>query len=257
MLSAKELKAQIKALGADLVGVARADSSLLGEHSEDPEKLLPGARSLISFGVSLNKAAVCSGNMRLNRHDSMCVYERLNQIGLETVRIFSKDGAKAISVPAYLPNDMSGEAKGMKGEMNHKTVGAIAGLGGIGLSRLLVTPEFGPFVRLGTVVTDASLSADEPLDENWCEECDACRNACPEEAIKEDGTLDYKACASRVLRSGLPGVIKAVRSLVGADQEGAKAVLYNPDFWDIWQATVSGIFYSCSECMAACPAGSK
>jgi epoxyqueuosine reductase QueG len=255
MLSANELKAQIKALGADLVGVASADSPLLGEHGEDPERLLPGVRSLISFGVPLNRAAVCSENMRLNRFDSMCVYERLNHISLETTRLLTAEGAKAISMPVYLPVDMAGEAKGLKGDINHKTAAAIAGLGSIGLSRLLITPEFGPFVRLGTVVTDASLSADEPLDENQCEDCDACRTACPVEAIKEDGTLDYKVCAARMLRSGLPGVITAVRSVVGANQDAAKAVVYNPDFWDMWQATVSGIFYSCSECMAACPAG--
>ncbi len=257
MLSANELKAQIKDLGADLVGVATADSPLWGEHGEDPEKLLPGAQSLISFGVALNRAAVCSGNMRLNRYDSMCVYERLNEISLETTRILAREGANAVSVSPYLPVDMAGESRGMKGDVNHKTAAAIAGMGSIGLSRLLLTPEFGPFVRLGTVVTDASLSADQPLDENPCEECDACRTACPVDAIKEDGTLDYKACAASMLRSGLPGVITAVRSLVGADQQGAKAVVYNPDFWDIWQATVSGIFYSCSECMASCPAGPK
>lgn len=257
MLSANELKEQIQALGADLVGVARADSPLLGEHGEDPEKLLPGAQSLISFGVALNRTAVCSGNMRLNRYDSMCVYERLNHISLETSRILTKEGAKAVSVSPYLPVDMAGESKGMKGDVNHKTAAAIAGLGSIGLSRLLLTPEFGPFVRLGTIVTDASLSADQILDENPCEDCDACRMACPVDAIKEDGTLEYRACAASMLRSGLPGVITAVRSLVGADQEGAKAVVYNPDFWDVWQATVSGIFYSCSECMVSCPAGSK
>ena len=257
MLSAKDLKEQIRALGADLVGVASADSPLLQEHGEDPEKLLPGAQSLVTFGVALNRAAVCSGNMLLNRYDSMCVYERLNHISLETTRILARGGANAVSVPTYLPVDMAGESRGMKGEVNHKSAAAIAGMGSIGLSRLLLTPEFGPFVRLGTVVTDASLSADQPLDENPCEECDACRTACPVDAIKEDGTLDYKACAGSMLRSGLPGVITAVRSLVDADQDGAKAVVYNPDFWDIWQATVSGIFYSCSECMASCPAGSK
>jgi epoxyqueuosine reductase QueG len=255
MLSAKDLKEQINTLGADLVGVASADSPLLKEHGEDPEKLLPGAQSLITFGVALNRSAVCSGNMRLNRYDSMCVYERINHIGLETTRILTREGASAVSVPAYLPVDMAGESRGMKGDVNHKTVAAIAGMGSIGLSRLLLTPEFGPFLRLGTVVTDASLNADQPRDENPCEDCDACRTACPVDAIKEDGTLDYKACAGSMLRSGLPGVITAVRGLVGADQGGAKAVVYNPDFWDTWQATVSGIFYSCSECMAACPIG--
>lgn len=256
MLSTVELKEQVQAMGADLVGVARVDSPLLREHGEDPDKLLPGAQSLISIGVALNRVAVCSGNLRLNRYDSMCVYERLNHISLETVRLLATEGAKGISIPPYLPVDMGGESKGMKGDINHKTVAAIAGVGSIGLSRLLVTPEFGPFVRLGTIVTDAPLGADQPLDENPCDNCDLCRKACPVEAIQEDGTLDSRACASSMLRSGLPGIITATRKLIGADENAVKGVVYSPDFWDIWQATVSGLFYSCSECMSSCPIGS-
>ena len=256
MLSAIEIKEQVQAIGADLVGIAGIDSPLLREHGEDPEKLLPGAQSLISIGVALNRAAVCSGNIRLNRYDSMCVYERLNHISLETIRLLTREGARAVSVSPYLPVDMSSESKGMKGEVNHKTVAAIAGLGSIGLNRLLVTAEFGPFVRLGTVITDATLSADQPLDENPCDQCELCRTACPVEAIQEDGTLDYRACVSNALSGGLPGVIAIARKFIGADEKEIKGAIYSSDFWDTWQSAVSGIFYSCSECMASCPIGS-
>ena len=256
MLSTIELKEKIQAAGADLVGVAEVDSPLLREHDEDPAKLLPDARSLISFGVALNRAAVCSGNLRLNRYDTLCVYESINRISLETVQMLVNQGAKAISVSPYLPLDMGPESKGMKGEVNHKTVAAVAGLGGIGLNRLLVTPEFGPFVRLGTIITDVSLGADGSLDENPCDQCGLCRTACPAEAIKENGTLDYRACTSHALNSGLPGVIATVRKLVGVDEKAVKDIIYNSDFWDIWQSTVSGSIYSCSECMASCPIGS-
>jgi epoxyqueuosine reductase QueG len=112
----------------------------------------------------------------------------------------------------------------MKGDINHKTVAAIAGVGSIGLSRLLVT---------------------------------ACRDACPVEAIKEDGTLDYRACAVNTLRNGIPGLIASTRKLAGADEKGVKGIVYGADFWEIWQATVSSSIYSCSECMGSCPAGSK
>lgn len=257
MLSATELKEQIQVMGADLVGVAKADSPLLQEHGEEPETLLPEAQSLISIGVALNRAAVCSGNLLLNRYDTMCVYERINHICLETTRLLSREGAKAVGVPPYLPVNMGAESKGMKGEINHKTVAAVAGLGGIGLSRLLVTPDFGPFVRFGTVVTDASLSADQPLEENPCDQCDSCRMACPAEAIQEEGTLDYRACASNALRGGLPGAIAIAKKFIGADETEIKGAIYSSDFWDIWQSAVSGSFYSCSECMASCPIGSE
>lgn len=256
MQTTTELKEKIQAMGADLVGVAGADSPQFLEYGEDPERLLSGAQSLISFAVTLNRAAVCSGNLRLNRYDSMCVYERLNHINLETIRLLAREGARAVSVPPYLPVDMASESKGMKGEVNHKTVAVIAGLGSIGLNRLLVTAEFGPFVRLGTVITDATLSADQPLDENPCDQCELCRTACPVEAIQEDGTLDYRACVSNALSGGLPGVIDIARKFIGADEKKIKGAIYSSDFWDTWQSAVSGIFYSCSECMASCPIGS-
>jgi len=255
MISNVELKEQIHAIGADLVGIAGVDSPLLREHGEEPEKLLPGARSLISIGVALNQAAVCSGNLRLARYDTMCVYERINHVCMETIRILAKQGARAVSVPAYLPVDMGGESKGMKGDINHKTIAAIAGLGGIGLSLLLVTPEFGPFIRLGTIVTDAALSSDQPLAENPCDLCGLCRDACPAKAIQEDGSLDYSACTSCILRNGLPGVIAIARKMIGADEKTIKDIIYSPNFWDIWQSTVSGSFYGCFECIASCPIG--
>ena len=255
MVNAVDIKEQVRACGADLVGVAGIESPLLREYGEEPEKLLPGARSLISIGVALNKAAVCSGNLLSARYDTMCVYERINHVCMETTRILARHGARAISVSPYLPIDMWDESKGMKGEINHKTIAAIAGLGGIGLNRLLITPEFGSFVRLGTIVTDAVLSADQPLTENPCDLCGLCQNACPANAIQEDGSLDYRACASNVLRNGLPGIITIARKMIGADEKAIKGIIYNPEFWEMWQSTVSGSFYGCFACIAACPVG--
>jgi epoxyqueuosine reductase len=255
MVTAVDIKEHMRACGADLVGIAGVESPLLREHGEEPEKLLPGARSLISIGVALNKAAVGSGNLLSARYDTMCVYERINHVCMETTRMLAGHGAAAIGVSPYLPIDMWNESKGMKGEINHKTIAAIAGLGGIGLNRLLITPEFGPFVRLGTIVTDAVLSADRPLTENPCDQCGLCQDACPVKAIQEDGSLDYRACASHVLRNGLPGMITIARKMIGADEKTIKGIIYSPDFWEMWQSTVSGSFYGCFACIAACPVG--
>jgi epoxyqueuosine reductase QueG len=255
MLSTKELKIKLTEMGADLIGIVSAASPLLKEHGESPDILLPGAKSLVSIGLSLNRTAVCSGNLILNRYDTMCVYERLNHISLDTVRLLSQHGFRAISVPPYLPVDMGAETKGMKGEINHKTAGAAAGLGSIGLNRLLITPDFGPFVRLGTIATDMLLHADEPLEENPCDQCGLCAEACPAGAIQEDGTLDYGACVLHALQGGLPGVIGVARSFIGAEEDKIKGAIYDANFWDIWQAAVSGIFYNCSACIAACPVG--
>lgn len=64
----------------------------------------------------------------------------------------------------------------------HKTVARLGGLGWIGKSALLVTPQYGSAIRLASVVTDAPLDCDTPLD-NRCGGCMLCTNACPGKAI--------------------------------------------------------------------------
>jgi len=61
----------------------------------------------------------------------------------------------------------------------HKLAATRAGLGWIGKSSLLVTPEFGPRVRLQTILLKAELLANEPITESRCGTCDACAKACP------------------------------------------------------------------------------
>ncbi len=66
---------------------------------------------------------------------------------------------------------------------------AFAVLGGLGeLSRLnrVVTPEFGPMVRLFKLVTDLPLVADKPIDAGiarFCRACKKCAEACPPSAL--------------------------------------------------------------------------
>lgn len=69
----------------------------------------------------------------------------------------------------------------------HKTVAVLAGLGWIGKSCLLVTPQYGGAVRISTLLTDAPLPADTPFTQSRCGDCTVCTNACPGNAIT--GTL--------------------------------------------------------------------
>ena len=63
-----------------------------------------------------------------------------------------------------------------------------AGLGEQGKHGMLITPEFGPRVRLCKVITNLPLSPDKPIDfgvQEYCEEmCDKCVDNCPAHAIK-------------------------------------------------------------------------
>ena len=91
----------------------------------------------------------------------------------------------------------------------HKTVATHAGLGWIGKSCLLVTPEYGSAVRISTILTDAELPYAEPITASRCGKCTQCQKNCPAQAIH--GTLwqagmdraeilDWQRCEQTELR---------------------------------------------------------
>jgi len=67
--------------------------------------------------------------------------------------------------------------------LQHKTIATRAGLGWIGKSALLITEEYGPAVRLGSVLTDAEFETGKPVDTSRCGDCYRCVDRCPAGAI--------------------------------------------------------------------------
>lgn len=103
------------------------------------------------------------------------------------------------------------ESAGYRTPVPHKTCATRAGLGWIGKSALLVTGEFGPAVRLSSVLTDARFDhTAEPINASRCGGCTACIDACPGKAIRgslwdvsspRESLVDVEACrgAARAL----------------------------------------------------------
>jgi len=61
-----------------------------------------------------------------------------------------------------------------------------AGLGQLGRNGLLITPQYGPRVRLSVVLTDLPLVADKPIDfgvTEFCTACKKCAQMCPSGSI--------------------------------------------------------------------------
>jgi epoxyqueuosine reductase QueG len=109
-------------------------------------------------------------------------------------------------------------------QISYKKAAGLAGLGGVGRSGLLLHPEWGPWIRLRTVITDAVLCPGAPSDFWPCAECRRCIEACPVGALSEHG-FDRAAC----------------EPLYGESQ---KTVRLSP------LARIN-----CEECMRACPVG--
>jgi len=61
-----------------------------------------------------------------------------------------------------------------------------AGLGQLGRNGMLITPQYGPRVRVSVVLTDLPLVADEPIDfgvTEFCTACKKCAQMCPSNSI--------------------------------------------------------------------------
>ncbi|RLE07190.1 MAG: hypothetical protein DRJ06_06390 [Candidatus Aminicenantes bacterium] len=81
-----------------------------------------------------------------------------------------------------------------------------AGLGELGRMGLLVTPKYGPRVRLAKVITDMPLLPDAPIRfgvTEFCEACHLCAQHCPSKAIS-DGARTWEGKSL----SNNPGIFK-------------------------------------------------
>ena len=172
--------------GADFFGVA----DLAPVHqSKLPQEI--GAISdyprAISLGISLLDPVVDLLPNRSTRKAALLykhhAYDVINgRLDVITSRVSSalqRAGYKALPVPA----SQSVDEEGLLAMFPHKTGAHLAGLGWIGKSCLLVTPEAGPRVRWATVLTNAPLEpTGTPMDER-CGSCQQCVDVCPSRAF--------------------------------------------------------------------------
>ncbi len=106
-----------------------------------------------------------------------------------------------------------------------------AGIGWWGKNTMVLAPQVGPWMLLGSVVTDAPLPFDQPMQRD-CGACEACLPACPTGALVAPGVLDARLCLAAIAQG--PGVIpRPFRELMG-DR-----------------------LYGCDACLEACPPGGR
>ena len=77
-----------------------------------------------------------------------------------------------------------------------------AGLGELGMNNILVTPEWGPRVRLGALITTASLQPSPVTNETICpgESCMKCVKGCPAQAFGPPFSLYDLTIAEKTMR---------------------------------------------------------
>ena len=86
-----------------------------------------------------------------------------------------------------------------------------AGLGWLGKNSLLLNREMGSFFFLAELIIDLDVTPDTPLAKDFCGTCTACIDACPTDAIVENGVIDGSRCISYLtieLKDAIPAEFK-------------------------------------------------
>lgn len=178
----KKIKGLAGYFGADLVGVAKMKPLLYyshrGRHKEiygkEVEENYPYG---IVIAVRMNKEFIGKAPMAPEVVETSEAYVKIGLVSLQIAHYIRELGYNARS-------HLDG---------NYLTIlpvmGKEAGLGEIGRHGLLITPEYGPMVRLGAITTDMPLVTDS--DKNFpihliCNICRRCSDVCPGRAIPSD-----------------------------------------------------------------------
>jgi epoxyqueuosine reductase QueG len=161
----------------------------------------------VSIGIVLPYAIVDLLPKRAERtvavnyrtHAYRIINERLDLIASEIASVVQQAGYRALPIPASERSD----SERICAPFSNKLAAHCAGIGWIGKSCLLITPEHGPRVRWCTVLTDAPFAPTGSPMKEQCGECDACVKACPVQAFTgrafsedegRDARYDARAC---------------------------------------------------------------
>ena len=220
-LLTRRLKQAARLYGASLVGVTRVNPLWVYacDQEEKPLELPEGIDTAVVIAVEMDYERICTspsmvaGAATGNGYSKMaftaaCVARYLTELGW---RAIACGNDTALSIPLAID----------------------AGLGEPGRNGLLITPLYGPRVRLCKVFTDAPLIADRPISfgvREFCDVCMKCVTTCPSRSISPDPMTR--------------------RGLTPSNNPGVLKWYVNPEtcltFW-----RKNGV--SCSNCIRSCP----
>jgi epoxyqueuosine reductase len=247
----------LKTLEAERIpvwGLGQASKMMDEPPGHRPEDLLPGANSLICFGIPVPR-----GVYRMPIHTTEMIwrsqnlyYRRLDTLSVRIAALLEGSGERAVPVFGCMPLGMN-EQRDVVGYLNQIRMGETAGIGVIGKNGLLIHSHYGARLMLGGVITTAVLPAmhDPLIDEPGCPpDCRICVDACPAKAISfEKQRVKIMRCLGYTSRT--PFMSKLKFAILRAYQPESAARLINLKAFD------EHILHVCSQCVALCPYGSE
>lgn len=219
MLTNAMIKEKAKELGVTICGIGKVYEE--PNPQKDPKSILPNAKCIIGFGFAVPKGlykAMDRGNqyytyttmgvkyideemaeifllkiggMIENEGYDACLQKAIPNLRIkgdkttnpEVLDTYELIHAEAVAEGKPVPDVIIDFGKAAKA----------CGLGEMGLNGKIINREYGPFMRYCFIITDAPLECDDVKEESVCDKCGACIEACPGNAVSEEG-LDTWQC---------------------------------------------------------------
>ncbi|HIE28802.1 TPA: tRNA epoxyqueuosine(34) reductase QueG [Candidatus Poribacteria bacterium] len=225
-----KIKTRAFELGFDLVGVSPAqpakttnfyadwlergfagEMSYLHRHLEkkrDPRRLLPGARSIISFGMNYFTFNIPE---EIKRDASRGIISRYAW-GTDYHDIIHRKLKRLFwFIKAEVNREIYGKAYVDTAPIFEREAANNSGIGFIGKNSNLINPKLGSWLFLAEILVDIELEYDKPLSKNGCGKCTRCLDACPTGALVAPYTLDASRCISYLtieLKGSIPSELR-------------------------------------------------
>jgi len=200
----------------------------------DPQKVLPGAKSVIVLAASYeagDKWRVAS-DMKRSRHPSPVTRHGVIARYAQFDDYHDVLAERLKSLTEFVNQLGTTDTRSLwyvdTGPLLERDLAQRAGLGFVGKHTNLISRQLGNWIFLSEIITTLELEPDTP-EKNHCGKCSRCITACPTNAITAPFQLDARKCIS-YLTIELKGSIPV---------EFRKAI--------------GNRIYGCDDCLAVCP----
>jgi len=187
----------------------------------DPQKLVPGARSVITLMINYFPSE------RQNKNSPKISAHAYGKDYHEVIRNKLQSFLRSL-------HETIGEVNGRgfvdSAPVLERTWAQRSGLGWIGKNGNLITKERGSFYFIATLITDLELQYDDPFAKDYCGTCTKCIDSCPTSAILPGKVVDGSKCISYF-------TIELKETLIPAEMQGK---------FDDWM-------FGCDTCQDVCP----
>ncbi|MFZ4858696.1 MAG: epoxyqueuosine reductase [Desulfuromonadaceae bacterium] len=203
-----EIRDKALSLGAEMVGFApvsrwRDAADIPVEFH--PDHVWPQTKTVIVLAVPVWLPIVETAPAEWGREQYTITNNLLDETAYRLAAFLNRQGHASLNFSRDGYGDIEVLLKNPAAAFSHVWAAHYAGVGQVGWNHTLLTREYGPRVRLVSVLTALELPGDEMIADELCNRCRLCQKICPASVFEGDSSDRYAdmnklACATNSKR---------------------------------------------------------